>query len=338
MTEPTNFKEAVDEIPVPSDKLDAILSSSFKKKKVKRFQFSRILKYSAAGVILSFGLISSAYVSPALANFITQIPVMGHVFEHFILKESYYAAYEEISTDIGVSSVSNGVQMDIEKAFFDGNTITLGFVVHSDEGIKTAPLFEKYPGVINDSISNAGYDGEYVEGVGFVGMMTISGLSDTKNTVNVVWKPKSISFDDKTIDGNWRFAFSLDKLEGMLIPINEKVEKDGVTVQLIDATQTDVNLSINYLQDVAPSVHDKWMAVEAELRAIDNLGNEYEVPYTSGTGTKGSGSSEDMTWNATVHGLDPKATSITFYPFAHLSNSQSDWERIDFEPITVELE
>ena len=29
-----------------------------------------------------------------------------------------------------------------------------------------------------------------------------------------------------------------------------------------------------------------WMAVEAELYAIDNLGNEYKVPYNGGTGTK----------------------------------------------------
>ena len=62
------------------------------------------------------------------------------------------------------------------------------------------------------------------------------------------------------------------------------------------------------------------------------------MPYNGGTGTKDGDSSEDITWNATIHGLDPEATSITFYPFAHVSNSQSDNKRIDFDPIIVELE
>lgn len=113
--------------------------------------------------------------------------------------------------------------------------------------------------------------------------------------------------------------------------------RDGVTVKLINAIKTDVNLTLSYLQEVSPAIFDKWNAVEAELFAIDNLGNEYEVPYNGGSGTKDGVTSEDFTWNATIHGLDPDATSITFYPFAHLSNI-GDSVRIDFDPIVVELD
>ena len=73
------------------------------------------------------------------------------------------------------------------------------------------------------------------------------------------------------------------------------------------------------------------------LRAVDNLGNEYEVPYNSGSGIVDGDSSEDISWNATIHGLNPEATTITFYPFAHTSNDINDSKRIDFEPITIEL-
>lgn len=339
MTEQNGIKEAINEIKVPIEKLDMILTDSFiKKKKTKKAIFIQIAKYSAAAVVLSLGIVSSAYVSPTFANIITQIPIMGHAFEQFILKADYYQAYEEISTDIGIATESNGVEIIIEKAFFDGNTITLGFVIRTDNGLDSTPLFENFPTVKNDLSQNVGYVGEYIDGIGFVGMMTISGLSATKETVNVAWSPKSISFDEQTIDGNWQFAFSLDKLEGKHMTINEQVDKDGVTVKLIDAIKTDVNLTINYLQDVHPSVHDRWTVVEAELFAVDNLGNEYKVPYNGGTGTKGGDSREDITWNATVHGLDPKATQITFYPFVYLSNSQTDSERIDLDPMIVELE
>lgn len=334
MNEQNNFKDAINEIPVPSKELDAILLNAFKNKKKKvKFPFITVAKYTAVAGILSMCIVSSAYVSPAFANFVTQIPIIGQAFDYFILQEDYYLAYEEISTDIGIVEKSEGVEIIIEKAFYDGNMVTLSFVIKSDEDLKSFQGFRNYP---NNS-NNSGFKGEYIDGVGYVGMMTLSIRDNTKDTVNVEWKPQAISLDELTIEGDWHFEFSLNKLEGKHIAIKEQVIRDGVTVELIDAVKTDVNLTINYLQDVNPSVHEKWMAVEAELNAIDNLGNKYNVPYNGGTGTKHGDSSEDMTWNATIHGLDPEATSITFYPFAHVSNSQSDYKRIDFDPITIDL-
>lgn len=338
MKERNEVKEAFNEIPVPTEKLDTILADAFMVKKKARKPFlKRFIKYSAAAIILSIGMVTSMNMSPAFASFVTQIPIMGQAFEHFILQEEYYEAYEEISTDIGVSSESNGVEMIIEKAFYDGNGVTFAFVVRNNENLKSFPEFDNFASVQNMRVHNWGYEGEFIDGVGFVGMMTFNGVNDMKDVVNINWEIKSITFDEKTIHGDWKFAFSLDKLKGTVIDIDEQLSKEGVTVKLLDAIQTDVNLSINYLQDVAPAVLDKWSAVEAELFAIDNLGNEYEVPHNGGSGTEDGVTPEDITWNATVHGLDPDATSITFYPFAHLSNTQDDWIRVDFDPIVVEL-
>lgn len=334
MNEPNQIKEAINKIPVPSKELDAILSNTFKKEKKKgKFSFKKLVKHTAIVGILSISIVSSAYVSPAFANFVTQIPIIGQAFEYFILQEDYYQAYEEISTDIGIVEKSNGVELIIEKAFYDGNTVTLSYIIRTEEDLGSSPIFKSLP----TGITNGGYEEEYVDGVGYVGMMTLSIPDNSQEKVNIDWTPQAISSDENIIEGDWSFEFSLNKLEGNHIAIHEKVSQDGVTVELIDAIRTDVNLTINYLQDVDPSIHERWMYVEAELSAIDNLGNEYEVPYNGGFGRKGGDSSEDITWNATIHGLNPEATSITFYPFAHVGNIGSDSKRIDFEPITVEL-
>lgn len=336
MIEQNHFKEALNEIQVPSDELDLILADAFEIKKKKKFPFKKSVIYAAAVAIFSLCTISSAYVSPAFAQFVTKIPVVGEAFDYFILQDDYYQAYDDISTDVGLLSKSNGIDLIIEKAFYDGNVVTLSYVIKSDLDLGTFPSFENMP-TLDNKISSGGFEGDYIEGIGHVGMMTLKSTEGVGDTVNVVWKPTAIVLDDKTIEGDWNFTFSLNALEGTHIPINKHVSKEGVTVELIDAVKTDVNLTINYLQDVNPSVHDEWMAVEAELRAIDNLGNEYQVPYNGGVGTKGADSGEDLTWNATVRGLNQDATSITFYPFAHLSNSQTDSKRIDFKPIAVEL-
>lgn len=334
MNEQDQFKEAMNEIPVPSKELDAILADAFKQdEKQRKLPFKRVVKYTAAVGILSIGLISSAYVSPVFASFVTQIPIIGQAFDYFISQEDYYQAYEEISTDIGLVEESKGIEIIIEQAFYDGSTVTLSYVLRVEKDLGSYPTFENLP----MNIHNGGYEGKYVDGVGYVGMMTLSMRDNTQDKVNIEWSPQAIHSGEKVMKGDWHFEFSLNKLEGKQIVINEQVNKEGVTVQLIDAIKTDVNLSINYLQDIDPTVHERWMAVEAELSAVDNLGNEYKVPYNGGSGTKDGDSSEDITWNATIHGLDPEASSITFYPFAHLSDSQSDSKRIDFDPITIEL-
>ena len=103
MNEQNRFKEALNEIPVPTSELDAILSDAFKmEKKEVKFPFKRLFKYTAVAAILSICAISSAYVSPAFANYVTQIPIIGQAFDYFISQEDYYLAYEEISTDIGL--------------------------------------------------------------------------------------------------------------------------------------------------------------------------------------------------------------------------------------------
>lgn len=335
MNEQNRFKEAINEIRVPSKELDAILSDAFKKeKKQVKFSFKRMSKYIAAAGILSICTVSSAYVSPAFANFVTQIPIIGHAFDYFISQEDYYLSYEEISTDIGLVEKSNGIELIIEQAFYDGNTVTLSYVLRTEEDLgSNFPTFKNMP----TNLGTGGYGGEYVDSVGYVGMMTLSVRDNTKDTMNIDWSPQAIISDKHMIEGDWHFEFSLNKIEGKQIAIHEQVSQDGVTVELIDAVKTDVNLTINYLQDVDPSIHERWMYVEAEFDAIDNIGNEYQVPYNGGTGTDGGDSSEDITWNATIHGLDPEAKSITFYPFAHVSNTQSDNKRIDFDPITIEL-
>lgn len=336
MKEQNDFKKALDEIPVPTEKLDAILTDAFKRK-TKKFTLKRWMKYSVAVAVLSLGMITSANLSPTFANFMTQIPIMGHAFEYFILQEDYYEAYEDISTNVGISAESNGIELIIEQAFFDGNTVTLSYVLRTEEKFDELPTFANVP-LVEGKWNSMDEDTEYVEGVGYVGMITVLNRENLKDVVNVSWNPKSITFGDKTIDGDWKFTFSLDQLAGTHIAINEQLSKDGVTVKLIDAIKTDVNLTIKYKQEVLPSILDEWDGVEAELSAIDNLGNEYEVPYNEGVVKGDEITNEDFTWNATIHGLNPDATSIIFYPFAHLSNIEGHSVRIDYDPIIVELE
>lgn len=345
MTEPKNqIKTALNQISVPNSKLDSIIDDAFQGEKVRKKKWIfPVLKYSVAIILVSVLTFSSALASPTFAKFVAQIPLIGSAFNYFAFEKDYYKSYKELSTDIGIVEESNGIEMIIDRAIYDGNLVTLSFVIRTKEELGTRPHFENLPQV-KGRVHNISSDIEYIKGVGYAGIMTIAMFEDNVEIVNIEWEPKAITTftGSKRIQGDWEFKFSLKELPSTYIPINQEVSDNGITVRLIDAEKTDVNLSINYSQVIDPNFIESTEYVEAELYAIDNLGNEYKVPYNGGTGIVDGNHREDMTWNATIHGLDKEATSITFYPFAHVGKVPSEpneinSERIEFEPIIVNL-
>ena len=194
MNEQNRFKEAMNEIPVPAKDLDAILADAFQQEqKQRKSPFKRLVTYTAAAAVLSIGLISSVYVSPTFANFVTQIPIIGQAFDYFISQEGYYQAYEEISTDIGLVEESNGIEIIIEQAFYDGNVVTLSYVIKSEEDLGKSPTFSNPP--IGEATSSI--KGEYIDGVGHVGIMTLSVNEKAHDKININWRPKGILADEK---------------------------------------------------------------------------------------------------------------------------------------------
>lgn len=337
------IKTALNQISVPHSQLDSILEQAFQGEEKRKVKWPlRIVKYTAAIALVIILTFSSALVSPTFANIVSQIPLIGSAFNYFVSDKAYYRAYEELSTAVGLVEESNGVEIIIDQAIYDGNMVILSFVIKTSDDFGYLPKFDRLPQV-QGKFNGASDEIEYVKDVGYVGIMTLPMFKDKSDTVNILWEPELITFEDRTIKGDWTFQFSLKEIPGTHIPINQEVSENGVTVRLIDAEKTDVNLSINYSQMVDPNLLESMENVEAELYAIDNLGNKYKVPYNGGTGIVGSNSSEDFMWNATIHGLDKKATSITFYPFATISNipsasNETNSNRIDFEPITISLE
>ncbi|MED4018709.1 DUF4179 domain-containing protein [Sutcliffiella cohnii] len=337
------IKSSLNKIPVPHTVLDSIIDNAVSEGERSNSVIGiSLIKYSAAIVIISVLLFSSALASPTFASIVTKIPVIGSVFNYFMYEKPYYELYSDLSSEMGLIEESNGINIIIDQAIYDGNLVILSIVIEVEEEFGSMPIFESWP-LVQGVFSNTSYEVEYVEDVGYVGVVSISKLKDESKTVNIVWEPESITSDLKTVEGDWKFKFSLSAIQGKHITVDKEVSESGVTVNLMDVIRTDVNLTVNYSQLLDEDFYGGHVYLEAEFYAIDNLGNEYEVPYNGGSGIVGSDSSEDILWNATIHGLDKNATSVTFFPFAHISGISSEFneqssKRIDFEPIIVNLD
>ncbi|WKA55581.1 DUF5643 domain-containing protein [Planococcus shixiaomingii] len=176
---------------------------------------------------------------------------------------------------------------------------------------------------------------------GIAGIVSMPHLNEKAAQVNVLWEPGSIVTEQGEIIGDWKFEFAVSQLTKEPFALDKKVAESGVTVYFTEVTVTDIAVNIAYQQMVEPSLLENSGAVEAEVIAKDNLGTVYEVPYNGGSTEAGARTWEDIKWTATMRSLNPQATSLTFYPFAHTSwmINQKDVrsKRIEFDALEINL-
>ncbi|MFC5601735.1 DUF4179 domain-containing protein [Sporosarcina koreensis] len=333
------IEDTMEAIPVPSEKLDSIIENSFKenapspKRKGKR-RAGYVLAATLAVSILGGTMV----LNPVMANMISQLPVIGNVFDYFgSTSKPAYKEFGQLATDVGRTAEDKGVLVNIDQGVFDGTTITLAVTIQTNKNYGSSLLFDGWPTVDGIPAGNAGASFEKVKGLGYAGIITITPwFSDTPDEVNVVWEPKMLLGDKKEVKGDWKLDFSLPLIEPEVQTLNKQVEKDGLAILVKEVRKTPLTFNIYYQQLVDPALLDDWTAVEAELKATDDLGNEYEVPYNGGFADGSARTREDLQWSATIHNIDPQATKLIFHPFATVSTVEGA-KVIYFEDIEVEL-
>lgn len=342
-----SIKSSLKTIQVPTEKLDKIIYDAFVDKPAPKKTHKKWLYTSAAAAVLAMGILTTSMIaSPALANLAVQIPVIGNVFSFFVEDDEDsepYESYEYFSEAVGLTQIDSGIEIIIDQAIYDGTNVTLSFLLKTDEPLDEGFHFISYPHVEGTNPGNAGMEYEYVENAGYAGIIRLTpDLNEELGELNIAWEPGSVMTKTKEIKGDWKFNFAVTHILKDPMPLDIKVKEEGVTVHLKEVTFTDISVNIAYQQLVDPAYLTEWSAVEAELIAQDNLGKVYKVPYNGGSTDGSAVTAEDFNWTATMSGLDPKATLLTFYPFATVSNfdeetQSSESKRLEFDAIQIDL-
>ncbi|WP_416144605.1 DUF4179 domain-containing protein [Planococcus koreensis] len=322
--------------------MDSIIENAFLETAPPKAKKRRKWLVSAAASVLFIGISAGTLAaSPALANYMAELPVIGNVFSIFAEDdEKGLLQYERFSENIGLSQTSNGITISIDQAVYDGTNVTFTYTVQAEKKLTDSAHLTGFPQLLEAEGASSSMDWEVKEGI-LIGMNSLPHLNEEAAQVNVIWEPAALYTDDRKIEGDWKFEFAVDQLKKDPIELDEKVTESGVTVHFTEVTFTDIAVNIAYQQLVDPALLEEWEAVEAEVIAQDNLGNVYKVPYNGGTAYKGAITKEDLFWTATMRGLDPQATSLTFYPFAHISRvideKYSDFVRIEFDALEIDM-
>lgn len=292
---------------------------------------------AAAAVILVASVTTIGLGFPTLAS---QIPIVSNIFSVFNEdQDGLYTTYEEFATDVSEAQTSNGVTIMIDRAVYDGKTVTLTYSVETDKEIGPNSGVNATLDVVKSS-GSAGTSSplQKIEDGKYVGLITSTPmLEKPQDSIQVSWSPRSIDNYDtmEEIKGKWDFQFELEAVTGNGHDVKQSVKDDGIEVTLDSISYTDISTVIEYSQTVEPSVTEKWEWVTTDLLIQDNLGNEY---LSNGNGGF-SEHNQDYKWSTTIKKVDPQATALIIFPEVILSKgSGNGYEKMKLDPIKVQLD
>lgn len=313
-------------------------------KKAKAEQQKRIFKYPfvAVAMILTVSVTATS-VSFAFPSIAAQIPFMDNVIGFFNDEERDYKNFETFSTDIGLAQTSNGTTVMIDNAVYDGTNITISYALETEQKIEQeieirAMKWFDIVGAIGmrgseeiTKISNNRY-------VGLASFTPDFKDGDYPETIEVTWKPESFNSttNNLSLEGDWSFAFSLNRLEGDMELVNETVQNEDVNFTLKSIEFTDVSTVISYDQVVSDELLKEWEDVTPVFLVTDDLGKV----YLNETGGGGTSFDNDRTFKGTSDfgAIQDRASKLIIQPIQIASlNYGKGHTKIELEPIVIDL-
>lgn len=295
------------------------LHQKITKKKTRRKWLPRIAVASLLFIICGIGI---GLAFPAYAG---SIPIVRDIFK-FIDgdRSALYENYKEFSTEVGITEKSKGIDITMNDVIFDGETILATYSISSDLPLGENPRFQEFISLKNADGYGAGSEIVKVDDQHYVGMLTVGNFGENvEDRAHIVWKIDKIlnSETDKVINGNWRFAFTVEATERYTEQVNEFVEQDGIKVTIEKITHTPMSTIVYARQQLSENVLQQWNDISLEYTMTDDLGNFYE-----GRGNGSRGFPDNMTIPKTFEKLDEDSSTLTIVPQLRLLGFPQDGE------------
>lgn len=277
-----NFKNEMDQISVPVDKLDAIIAQTVKETKLKKSK-KRVVLYTVNAAVVGFSLfIGSAMVSPAMAKVASNIPVVGTFFNDVGDEGLKIAGQKGLTQVVDQSAKDNGITLTMNEIFYDGTRLTLGYTQES-----ILPLGELERPVITvdgrEINFSSGYSGEFITPQKYKGVIDIRPTEELPENFDMKIRIDAVGL----VPGDWSFQFPVKQSNEVKVIRTSEVKKlDGVEISMnslkIGPAGTDLNVKV-----IADP--EKLNPYSLGFYLIDDKGKVMNFLQGSGSGEKVNG-------------------------------------------------
>lgn len=281
-------------------------------------------------------LTTSYFTLPAIAS---QIPFIENIIS-FVDKDFVPTKFEELSTVIGGVQSSNGIDMMIENAVFDGTNLMITYAVKTEQDLGNWPMVSQMPTIKGSTGMSGTGSLEKLDDTTYVGVEKLTPHFDEEppKELAITWNPTAFkNIDTKQVyNGNWSFDFNLQKLPNTTQQLNEKSSNDDGSITMTAITYSDLTAVLEYEFKINPEIMKEWPLSTIELiKVTDNFGNSHEI---NGNGGAVSEDGHGFDWSVSLYTLNEDVTSLTVTPEIYLTKgSGTQIERKEMDPITINL-
>lgn len=302
------FKNEIDSIPVPTEKLDAIIAKTVGEAAMNRKPRRRQkVLYGAGAAVIALGLlVSSAAVSPAMASIVSKIPIVGSIFAESGDRGLKQASEQGLVTTVGKPQAVAGISITIDEVFYDGTRFSIGYSLKSEK-----PIGELY---LRPELTING------ESIGFSGSSEEDRKTDTYRTgILEIDSPAPFPENSKlgltfhAEDGKrWDFSIPVSVQNTVkLVPVGHKQQAGGIELTVTNVKIGPAGMLVTF---DAVSKNTNYLPSYLEFKVVDQSGKEI-VSHSGGSQGKTIDGKEYITGSRLFDpiGSDVKELKITPY-------------------------
>ncbi|QUG41662.1 DUF4179 domain-containing protein [Psychrobacillus sp. INOP01] len=310
--------------------------------------------FSVAAALLVASSITFSFAFPTIA---AKLPIMGDIFELFNNDEEYvFEKHNTYSTDIGLSEESNGINVTVTDAVYDGENITVAYTIKSEKDLGDRPILEGklVADEFEDKYEHSGFSENYIiekisekEYVVVYNYELIKGPKPDE--VHITWEGDTI-LDLNNVSnaflGDWSFQFTLNALEsetqkftgGSII-----TEEEGIEILVTKMTETPISTTLYFSEAVdirlIAKEDEELRVVLIEYTVSDNLGNKYNTIHYRDIGHSTDFPKTRRSYpRLTTTNFHEEATSLTITPIVNIYKKKDNDTLLELvkEPYTIE--
>lgn len=324
-----SFKEEFDSIIVPTEKLDEIISKIGTEKMLKRKIWSKAAFGVGAAVIACGILISSASVSPAMAQVVSSIPLIGQIYKNLGdigLKNVSEAGFTEFS---GESKTINGITITLGEVYYDDARATASFSIVSEKPIESDYFHISHNWKGGIPSSNAGVKLSKGSPTNWNGILDINYYSFNPDTLEL-----GITFEGK--QGEF-FDFKKEVVKAKYeneIEIAKTQQIDNFKFEIHDIKWGTPGLLISY----DAQYKEKNKPTDVIIEYSRTVGIEFEVIDST---NKRLNEISSKYGKQLFEPLEDDVTELTIIPYAKFDiqrrDGQTEWKEYKLEPFKIKI-
>jgi hypothetical protein len=316
-----DLKKEMEKIPVPTEKLDAIIANTIQQEQPRRSK-KKVLFYATSAAVLGLGLfIGSASVSPAMAKIASNIPLIGTFFNDSLDEGLRIAGQEGLTQVVNQSAKDNGITLTMNEFFYDGTRLTFGY---TQESLFAIGELERPTIKVNGQEINfsSGYSGDFVTPQKYKGTIDITPTEELPEAFDMTMTIDAVGL----IPGKWEFNFPVKQSNEVTViePQETKlIEGAQVEISTLKLGPAGTDLQVKVLKDVGNTRLDPYFL---QFDVLDDHGKMLDTLTGNGHGETVNGK-EIIQLNFLYSPLKEESKELRIIPYT-IPVSTEGWKEV----------